>query len=285
MQVTAFGLAILDTLSGEPLFSLAEPGEADIQLTITSPNGESVDFVENKWDLDVPDGFSHVFYPAGFGDYEYYVDISFPGKDISFAVEAFVIEEIVIDDSPWVLTVTVACVIGAVLIGIALLYYRKQKKDKFVHRARAVEIDYTRYHFCGKLAVRTVLVEGGNRDVQPFDFVLERIRPERKVSLKDIYESSGIPFQHKALENITFLVGTDSSVIVKNNSDAEVRVASKDYGKGQKVEVYFNDKIYIILDKDIDEIEIMFRQVKPRAEKIIAMPEQMVINSSRGSRY
>jgi hypothetical protein len=163
----------------------------------------------------------------------------------------------------------IAITIGCLLILTALIIaYRIRRKEMVYQGAAEMTSDY-RFH--GKLSVYAIIVDDGKREIRPFDFRLHTIE-EKKITLRNIFDSAGEKKVYTGAEGIQFIVGPEESIIIRNRAKATIKVMGRNYEYQSKVQLFYDQKCYIVFDKDENELEISYRRAKeeyPNAARMI----------------
>ena len=121
------------------------------------------------------------------------------------------------------------------------------------------------YLFSGKLSIFAILLEGGEREMRPFDFQLSTLG-DKRVTLRRVLDSVGAKDTYIGAEDILFLVGPDDSLIVRNNSSKiTLKAMGRDYGYRTKLQLQYTNKMYLVFEKGENEMEISYKQA-PREE-------------------
>lgn len=262
IQAATLTIDILDKATGGSILDEAAAPLFTPELVLTPPEGESLSLQAEA----VGGKYAAAFHTDSFGTYTVTVTLA-QGNNILPAVSApFEVADIRPVKASRRLSVLAAVIIGGLLITGALVFACRRRNGKTARRTGAIRLNHINCHFAGKLFIRTVLAEGGAREIPPFIFHLEKAGPERRITLKEIYDSSGIPVHFKGIEDILFLAGPESGIVVKNNADAQIRVAGREYGKGQAAEMYYDGKLWIRLVPDVDEIEVVYRRARATGE-------------------
>jgi len=253
-QTTTLKVEIVDTETGMPLIVVPFPENATYVVEIISPTGQRVSAVH---DLEEQTRFS--FSPGldeEFGVYEITATLTI--NDIVFGPFTASVE--VLDIRPvtnWPLIIAVA--IGSLLVMTALIMALRIRKREVAYQG-AVEMA-SDYRFHGKLSIYAVMLEGGNREIRPFDFALHTVS-EKRITLRSILDSVGGKDIYAGAENILFLVGPEESVVMRNNSQATAKIMGRNYEYRSKAQLFYDQKCYIVFEKDENELEIVYRKSK-----------------------
>jgi hypothetical protein len=258
VQVATISTAIVDSITGLPL--LVYPFSDDVQKTIeiSSP------FAYSNLNYEFLSPTTINFQPYAEYDFgEHQVTVNFTAGNFTFGpfTETIYIPDLrppPIEPEPSNLPIIIAIIIGGILILAALIIAFRARKREAGYRG-AIEMK-ANYSFHGKLSVYAVILEGGSREVSPFDFSLHEIS-EKRISLRSILYSAGIRDVYGA-EDILFLIGPEESVIIRNNSNSTIKIMGRDYGRRSKAQLFYDQKCYVILEKDENELEIHYRRTK-----------------------
>lgn len=150
----------------------------------------------------------------------------------------------------------------ALLIGLGIILFALLIAYRIRHkRSYESEIKHN-FGFTGKLDVYMVWARGGEYEIPPFSFQLSQLGGERKINLAQIILSGNVQLEFPGSDKIWFYAGPERSLLVKNNSKAEIIFAGTVISCGGQLQLAFGQKIYISFQKDVDEIEIYYRNVK-----------------------
>lgn len=254
VQVTTLTAEIQDILSGQPLLTADFPVNVTYSVHATGTDGEPVELQDSPGN---PYGFT--FQPASYGTYSIAAELSVGDMKISVPAETISIQDIRPDPEPVNWPLIIAITIVCLLILSALIISLRIKKKEAEHQGAAEMSSDYRFH--GKLSVYAVMLEGGNRELRPFDFRLHTL-PDKRITLRNILDSIGEKDTYKGAENILFLVGPEESIIIRNNSQAAIRVMGRNYDYRSTTQLFYDQKCYIIFEKDENELEIKYCKVK-----------------------
>ena len=158
--------------------------------------------------------------------------------------------------APLLTPTTIAIIIGGLLIAIALIIFFLIRKKEDNPVATEALPEGTRFY--GKLSVYALTIDGGARELRPFDFPLQTLS-KKAVTLCEIMNSDGLTDIFSEAHDIVFSVGAGESIIVSNNnSKAVIRMMGRNYGFQTKIQMFYGQKIYLKLNAD-NELEISFR--------------------------
>lgn len=157
----------------------------------------------------------------------------------------------------WTVQDTIALVIGGMLVLGAIVTAVIMR----LRRPYRCEINYA-YGFFGKLDCYIVWAKAGEYEIPPFSFQLGQLDKQKKINLAQLLQLGNINLEFQGAEKIWFFVGPEKSLLVKNNSKAELIFAGSTIGTGGQVQLVFGQKIYICFERDVDEIELYYRNVK-----------------------
>jgi|GEM_PF-3275982 len=256
-EVFTIHAKIVDAETGAPLLTAPYPANAAYIVEITSPVGQ----VPFTYDPAAPASFSFSpGLPEEFGMHQ--VTATLTVGNLVFGPFEGTVD--LPDTRPplapplnWPLIIAIA--IGCILILAALLIALKiRKKEVGFQGAAEMASDYK---FHGKLSVYAVMLEGGDRELRPFNFALHTIE-EKKITLRNILDSVGAKDIYAGAEDILFLVGPEESIVVRNNSKAAIKVMGRNYEYRSKTQLFYGQKMYIVFEKDENELEINYRKAK-----------------------
>lgn len=264
-QKAVLHLELKDAATGKPILGANDLEQFIPNVVMTSPTGktESLSLVVDK---ERSYGFTTDYYPAEFGEYTISGDLY--NGDFRFPIsgQVFEISELTQEKS-WILPTLLSVIISIFLIVGALLFYIYKKKKRQEETSGAIELDKS-YEFTGQLHFAAILVEGGKREVHPFSVYLDRVGGRKRISLREIYAANSQVGNFPGMDKIWITPGPRNSIIIKNNSQAVLISAGKEYGYREKIQLFYNDKVFFIFNKDEDEIELYYKQTKPVYSKV-----------------
>jgi hypothetical protein len=269
-QRTALALSVEQRIDG------VKGIDFDAQITLKSPQGsmaaaENVQFVDNSFSFD--------FYPQEFG--AYVITLSLDSQGVNIAADAVVyIDEIVLPEvaKPGTdLSLWIAIVIGALLILSSLLFAvikrRKQKEqpgDLPAGRSAYNSSVYTSWEergsYVGKLDIYGVLVQDGAAEIPASSVRLEQFAGRKSISLHDVFELAGIPFNYHEAQRIFLIPSPDHKLLVKNQSDAVIYSGGQPRYKGQQAVLLFGQKMTVTFENEVNEYEIYFHHTLDKAD-------------------
>jgi len=158
--------------------------------------------------------------------------------------------------APFLSPMAIAVIIFCALIAIALIIFFLIRKKEAPPVVVTPISEGNRFY--GKLSVYSLTIDGGERELRPFDFPLQTLQT-KAVTLREIMNSVGATDIFAGSQDIVFSVGAGESIIVSNNSaKAAIRMMGRDYGFQTKIQMFYGQKIYIKLNSK-NELEISFR--------------------------
>jgi len=260
IQVSTINAEIVDAKTGKPLLTAPYPADAVYTVTIASPRGP----LPISYDPATPTAYS--FTPdlqEEFGLYHITGELTVEG--ISFGLFTASVDVPDIRPGPvapglrnWLLIAAV--IVCGILIMVALNIAQKIRKSEVEYKD-AVELtsDYT---FHGKLSVYALVLDGGDSDIRPFDYALHAFNGKR-ITLRDILDSVGATDAYAGAEGIMLMVGPEESLVLRNNSKAIIKSMGRSHEFNSKLQLFYGQKIYIVFEKDENELEIAYKKNKP----------------------
>lgn len=256
IQATTLTIDVLDKVTGGSILDEAAAPLFTPEVTLTSPEGDTISL-----QAEAAGGkYTAIFCPDGYGTYDVSVTLTQGENTLPAARTTFDAEDIRSVKTVWNLSLIAAVIIGILLILSAIIYAAAKKRRGSGLRAAMQPEEKTR--FSGRLQVATVIAGGGAKEIPPFNFHLGKAGDEKKLSLGDLYEASAVPCPYANCNSIFFLPGPGESIILKNNSNAKILYLGKAYGPREKIQLYYNEKIYIIFEEHEDELEIYYRAAR-----------------------
>lgn len=256
---------IVDAKTQRPLLS-PPYSDAVYKFEIISPSGVS----SGTYTPD--DSTIYSFFPAlaeEFGTYQITAELTADGitfGPLTSTVEVPDIRQPVPIEEPTNWPLIISIFVGALLILSAIIIaFKRFKKERELHGAVEMASDYK---FHGKLHVCAVMVAGGNEEIRPYDFLLYQLNKEKRVTLKEILASGRASHHFPEADDVLFLVGPEESIIVRNNANITIRAMGKEYGPRSKVQLFYGQKIYIIFERDENELELYYRKTKDEAQPV-----------------
>ena len=153
------------------------------------------------------------------------------------------------------------------LLCLVIILILLKNKTKNIQKNEIVEeekptISKNPYEYYGKLNIYVVNTEEGY-DIAPQVFNLQRKQSNEKISLKDILNACKLNIGDESAKNIIFeptmnkglnLINNSYSTIIKNGSLVTFEKSTN---------INFNEKISIILEDEVTELEIHYKSLKP----------------------
>lgn len=255
-QSTTLTIDVLDKATGGSILDEAAAPLFIPEVTLTSPEGEILSL-----QAEAAGGtYIAAFYPDSYGTYDVSVTLTQGENTLPAARTTFDAEDIRPVKTAWNLSLIAAVIIGILLILSAIIYAAAKKRRGSGLRVAMQPEEKTR--FSGRLQVATVIAGGGTKEIPPFSFHLDKAGNEKKLSLGDLYEASAVSCPYANCSGIFFLPGPGESIILKNNSNAKILYLGKSYGPREKIQLYYNEKVYIIFEEHEDELEIYYRAAR-----------------------
>jgi hypothetical protein len=249
----------VDAVTRKPLLDAPYLGNVIFDVTITSPLGP----VLVSYDPETPTNYN--FSPAlpdVFGLYHVTGQLTVEG--INFGLFTGFAE--VDDIRPSITKYTNWLLIVAVII-CSLLLLTAYKISQIIRKKEIVSLSGAElesdYKFHGKLSIYAIILNGGDRDIRPFDFNLQTFT-EKRISLRSILDSVGANDTYAGSEDVMFIVGPEESIVVRNNSKAVIKSMGRSYDSRSKLQLFYGQKLYIIFEKDENELEIAYRKAKTK---------------------
>ena len=118
------------------------------------------------------------------------------------------------------------------------------------------------YTYSGKLNVYVINTEDGV-DIAPQTFNLQRKETNQKINLKEILNACKINIGDDSSQNIIFEPAANKSLNLTNNSYATIIKNGSLVTFEKSVSINFNEKISIILEDEVTELEIHYKSLKP----------------------
>jgi len=253
-QVSTVQVQIVDSQTGKPLLTAPYADNVTYSVKITPPGGSAIS------GDDSGDPTMYTFTPEEFGAYQIEAELKVGDMTLTPAPTTINIPDIRPVTSPTNWPLIVALCIGSLLVIAALfITFRHKKRESEFQGAVEMSSDY---HFHGKLYVCAVIVDGGNKEIAPYNFLLGQLGDEKRITLKQILESGNASHHFPGAEDIFFLVGPEESVIIRNNANITIRALGRDYGSNSKIQLFYDQKIYLIFGSDENELELYYRRAK-----------------------
>lgn len=265
IQKAVINLGLVDVASEKAIFTEGDRASYSPDITLISPGGAEEKPIFTPSESD-DSAYSAEFYPKEYGTY--IIKGSITGNDLTFPISEtdFDILELP-PQKAWLKPTVLSVIVGLLIITLAIIYYILSKRKRSSVNQSAVELDRV-YGFTGKLHLSTILAEGGKREVQPFTFYLEKAGGQKRISLEEIYRAGQSPDSFPSMNKIWVTPGPRESIVIKNNSNAVILHSGKEYGYREKLQLFYNDKIYIVFKKDEDEIELYYKQYRPARSNV-----------------
>jgi len=267
-QSTEIFAEIVDAETGKPLLSAPYPEDAVFNMTVVSPTGAVL--VDNIQTAPIKYIFNP-YLPEDFGTYQIMLSLTVGGLEFGPFSSSIEVPDVrpepesppePIPEPPidWRLIISLSMCGFLFLAALIIAFLIRRNKKREAEFVGATEMA-TEYKFHGKLSVYALILDSGQRELRPFDFSLHAIK-EKRVTLRDILNSVGAADTYAGAEDIIFLVGPEESLIVRNNSKAVLKILGHNYESRSKAQVFYGQKMYIIIDKDENELEINYKRAK-----------------------
>ena len=253
-QTSTVGVSIVDAITGQIVLDEPYIDNAVFDMQIIPPYEQiQIEYIGSNVFSVTSDQ------PEKFGIYAVRATVSIGG--ITLGPIGGYIE---ISDSRQIPTPTnwpliISLTVGGVLVLSALFIAYKIRSKEAAYRG-AIEMN-SDYLFHGKLSIYAIMLEGGEREMKPFEFALHKLG-DKRVSLREVLDSVGAKDTYNGAQDVLFLVGPEESLIVRNNSKATIKVLGRDFGYKSKVQLFYGQKMYIIFEKDENELELTYRKIK-----------------------
>ncbi|MDR2022491.1 MAG: VWA domain-containing protein [Hungatella sp.] len=261
-QKTALVADIIDTVSGESILDEDFLKHFACNAFLTVPGKESKIPLELTMNDDQK--LAAVITPEVFGSYQLTLAIKQGDIAPDLPTATVQIADIRPIPKPSRFTEKTAAILGGYIVLLSILVFvfvRKRKVQiKNVNELHS-EIHYD-YGFSGKLDVYVVWAKGGDYEIPPFSFYLNRLGSQKRINLSEVLSASNIRLPFAGAEKIWFYVGPEKSLLVKNSSKAKVLFSGSEIVSGRHAKLSYGQKFYIIFEQDVDEIEIYYRNVK-----------------------
>ncbi len=150
------------------------------------------------------------------------------------------------------------------LVIILILLKNKTKKVKYieVEKEEKPVVSKNPYEYFGKLNIYVVNTEE-DYDIPPQVFNLQRKQSNEKISLKDILNACKLNIGDESASNIIFEPTMNKALNLTNNSYSTIIKNGSLLTFGKITNVNFNEKISIILEDEVTELEIHYKSLKP----------------------
>ena len=256
IQTTTLTIDVLDKVTGGSILDEATAPLFTPGVVLTTPEGDILSL-----QAEAAGGtYTASFHPDSYGTYEISVTLTQGENKLSAARTTFEAEDIRPVKTAWNLSLIAAFIIGILLI-LSAMVYAAAKKRRGSSLCAAMQPE-GKIKFSGRLQVATVIAGGGAKEIPPFNFSLDRAEDEKKLSLGDLYGAGALPCPYSNCNSIFFLPGPGESIVLKNNSNAKILYLGKSYGPREKIQLYYNEKVYIIFEENEDELEIYYRAAR-----------------------
>ena len=265
-QTSTIRAAIIDANTGRPILTEPYPDDAVFTIEMSSSSGQAPIII----DPTTPTEFTvSSESPEEFGTHAATVQLSIGGLTFGPFTSSVEVADVRLPRPPinWPLIIAGALI----MIGLLVALWIRRRTPVLLG---AVEMS-SDYRFHGKLNVYGIILDGGEREIRPFDFKLQNTKVTR-INLRVILDKAGAEGAYSGAEGILILAGPEQSIIIRNNSKAIIKVMGQDYGPRSKVQLFYGQKMYIIFDKDESELEVSYRQIKedPKAVSYYFGPQQ-----------
>ena len=251
-QTSTIRTAIIDADTGRPILSEPYPDDAVFTIEMSSPSSQAPIII----DPTTPTTFTvSSELPEDFGTHTTTVQLSVGGLTFGPLTSPVEVADVRLPRPPinWPLIIAGALI----LIGLIIAWLIRRRNAVILG---VVEMS-SDYCFHGKLSVYGVILEGGEREIRPFDYRLQDIKV-RRIDLRTILDRADARDAYIGAEGILILPGPEQSIIVRNNSRAVIKVMGQDYGHRSKVQLFFGQSFYLVFDKDENELKINYRMIK-----------------------
>ena len=118
------------------------------------------------------------------------------------------------------------------------------------------------YTYSGKLNIYIINTKDGN-DIAPQTFNLQRKETNQKITLKEILNACKIDIGDDSSQNIVFEPSANKSLNLTNNSYATIIKNGSLVTFEKSVNINFNEKLSIILEDEVTELELHYKSLKP----------------------
>ncbi len=118
------------------------------------------------------------------------------------------------------------------------------------------------YTYSGKLNIYIINTKDGN-DIAPQTFNLQRKETNQKITLKEILNACKIDIGDDSSQNIIFEPSANKSLNLTNNSYATIIKNGSLVTFEKSVNINFNEKLSIILEDEVTELELHYKSLKP----------------------
>ncbi len=118
------------------------------------------------------------------------------------------------------------------------------------------------YIYSGKLNIYIINTKDGN-DIAPQTFNLQRKETNQKITLKEILNACKIDIGDDSSQNIIFEPSANKSLNLTNNSYATIIKNGSLVTFEKSVNINFNEKLSIILEDEVTELELHYKSLKP----------------------
>lgn len=118
------------------------------------------------------------------------------------------------------------------------------------------------YAYSGKLNIYVINTKDGN-DIAPQTFNLQRKETSKEINLKEILNACKINYYDNSSQNIVFEPSANKSLNLTNNSYATIIKNGSLVTFEKSININFNEKISIILEDEVTELELHYKSLKP----------------------
>lgn len=144
------------------------------------------------------------------------------------------------------------------LISIFIWLLIQKKK----HRPLPPEPMSSRYEFSGRLNFYITQTVDGS-DISPQTYNLYRTYSKVEITLAKILKDCEIKLEFSGSDKISFVPGTNRSLVITNNSDCSILKGRELLIKKHSYPIYFGEKVYITFEDEKSEMELHYKSVKP----------------------
>lgn len=153
-------------------------------------------------------------------------------------------------------------VLGILLVSFIIWLLIQKKK----HRPLPPEPIVSRYEFSGRLNFY-ITQTPDDSDIPPQTYNLYRIYSKAEITLAKILEDCGIKVLFEGADKISFVPGTNKSLVITNHSDCSILKGRELLIKRHSYPIYFDEKLYITFEDEKSEMELHYKNVKPSDRK------------------
>jgi len=133
--------------------------------------------------------------------------------------------------------------------------------------------NFPAYQFSGKLDIYGILVDSGKMELPTMSAQLDAQRGT--LTLETIFAQAGIPYYYPAAAHIILRAGSENAIEVDNYSDAVIYSGGQAWYKGQRIIIYYGQKMRVVFESDVSEYDVFYHAIARKAitnNHMAAMP-------------